>query len=115
MEAAYRSGDEWLEQFLAYLHGNLEYLLDYFERKIPKIKVIKPEGTYLIWLDCRELGLDPVSLKKFMTKKVKVGLDEGYLFGPSGAGFMRMNIACHRSILTEALKMIEHAVNNMIN
>lgn len=115
MEAAYRSGDEWLEQFLAYLHGNLEYLLDYFERKIPKIKVIKPDGTYLIWLDCRELGLDPVSLKRFMTKKVKVGLDEGSLFGPSGAGFMRMNIACPHSILTEALKMIEHAVNNMMN
>jgi len=115
MEAAFRHGDEWLKQFLEYLHGNLAYLTDYFEKNIPEIKVIKPEGTYLVWLDCRELGLDSINLRDFMTKKAKVGLDEGYLFGPGGKGFERMNIACPRSLLKEALRRIEHAVNSYIN
>lgn len=113
MEAAYRHGDEWLEQLLAYLNSNLDYLLDYFERRIPKIRVIKPEGTYLVWLDCGKLGLLPEDLKKFTTNDAKVGLDEGSLFGPGGAGFARMNIACPRSILTEALKRLESAVNTI--
>ncbi|QII13542.1 cystathionine beta-lyase PatB [Candidatus Kuenenia stuttgartiensis] len=113
MEAAYRYGDEWLGQFLVYLHKNYEFLFDYFEKKIPKIKVIQPEGTYLIWLDCRELGFDPVYLRDFMAKEAKVGLDEGYLFGQGGEGFMRMNIACPRFVLSEALRRIENAVKNL--
>ncbi|MCF6148218.1 MAG: putative C-S lyase [Candidatus Kuenenia sp.] len=113
MEAAYRHGDGWLEQFLVYLHGNYEFLFDYIVKKIPKIKIIPPEGTYLVWLDCRELGFNPVDLRSFMAKEAKVGLDEGYLFGPGGEGFMRMNIACPRSVLAEALKRIENAVKNL--
>ena len=115
MEAAYRYSDEWLEQLMAYLHDNLEFLLGYFKRKIPKIAVIKPQGTYLVWLDCRRMGLSPAILQKFMIENAKVGLHEGSLFGPSGAGFARMNIACPRLLLVEALKRIEHAVNNMRN
>ena len=113
MEAAYRYGDEWLGQLLEYLQGNLDYLMAYFEQKIPKIEVIKPEGTYLVWLDCRKLGLGDAELRSFMRKKARVGLDDGYLFGPAGAGFQRINIACPRSILTEALEKIENAVNNL--
>ncbi len=113
MEAAYRYGDEWLGQLLEYLQGNLDYLMAYFEQKIPKIEVVKPEGTYLVWLDCRKLGLDDAELRSFMRKKARVGLDDGYLFGPAGAGFQRINIACPRSILTEALEKIENAVNNL--
>jgi cystathionine beta-lyase len=113
LEAAYRYGDEWLEQLLKYLQGNLDYLIDYFEQKILKIKVIKPEGTYLIWLDCRQLGLDNAGLRRFMRVKARVGLDDGYLFGPAGAGFQRINIACPRSILAEALQRIENAVNSL--
>ncbi len=113
MEAAYRYGDEWLEQLLEYLQGNLDYLTTYFEQKIPKIKVIKPEGTYLIWLDCRNLGLDDAELRSFMRKKARVGLDDGYLFGPAGAGFQRINIACPRSTLAEALERIDNAVNSL--
>ncbi|RMF90808.1 MAG: putative C-S lyase [Nitrospinota bacterium] len=112
-EAAFREGDEWLEQFLAYLHGNLAFALEYFAQNIPRIKVIPPEGTYLLWLDCRELGLDPMHLRTFLRKEAKVALDDGYLFGPSGAGFQRMNIACPRSILVEALQRIEKAVNSL--
>lgn len=113
MEAAYRYGDEWLGQLLEYLQGNLDYLIAYFEQKIPEIEVIKPEGTYLIWLDCRKLRMDEAGLRKFMRKKARVGLDDGYLFGPSGAGFQRINIACPRSTLSEALLRIENAVNSL--
>ncbi len=111
LEAAFRFGDEWLEQLLDYLQGNLEFLLEYFAKKIPKIKVIKPQGTYLIWLDCRELGLDDMQLRSFMRDKARVGLDDGFIFGQAGSGFERMNIACPRAILEEALKRIESAVN----
>jgi len=113
LEAAYRDGDEWLEQLLEYLQGNLEFLMEYFMKKIPLIKVVKPEGTYLVWLDCRELGMDAMSLGTFMREKAKVGLNDGYLFGPGGAGFQRINIACPRPILEETLKRIEVAVNNL--
>ena len=110
LEAAYRHGDEWLEQVLDYLQGNLEFLTDYFIKKISRIKVIQPQGTYLVWLDCRGLGLDNMALRIFMREEAKVGLDDGFLFGAAGSGFERMNIACPRSILAEALQRIEEAV-----
>lgn len=111
MEAAYRYGDEWLEQLLEYLQGNLDFTLDYFKEKIPRIVPIKPQGTYLLWLDCRALGLDDKALSVFMKEKAKVGFDDGSMFGEGGSGFERMNIACPRSILKEALQRIEKAVN----
>jgi len=111
MEAAFRYGDEWLEQVMDYIEGNLEFLLKYMEERIPAIKPIRPEGTYLVWLDCRGLGIDdPKELQRFFSEKAKVGMNAGYTFGPGGEGFMRMNIACARSILEEALKRIEEAV-----
>lgn len=113
MEAAYRYGDEWLEQFLEYLQGNMEFTLAYFKDKIPRIKIIEPQGTYLVWLDCRELGLDDVSLRDFIRNKARLGLDDGFLFGTGGSGFQRMNIACPRSVLMEALIRIENAVNSL--
>jgi len=113
MEAAYRYGDEWLEQVLDYLQENLNYLKNYFEKNIPRIKVIDPEGTYLIWLDCGDLGMDNNVLRSFMRENAKVCLEDGFIFGGSGSGFMRMNIACPRYILSEALKRIEKAVNQL--
>ena len=113
LEAAYRYGDEWLEQALDYLQENLDYLKEYIENKIPSIRVIEPEGTYLIWLDFRDLGMDNQTLSNFMKRNAKVGLEDGFIFGESGSGFMRMNIACPRFILNEALKRIEHAVNEL--
>ncbi|MDP6646940.1 MAG: MalY/PatB family protein [Dehalococcoidales bacterium] len=110
LEAAYRYGDEWLEQFLEYLQRNLEFLMRYFAERIPGIKVIKPEGTYLVWLDCRGLGMDTTSLRAFMREQAKVGLEDGDTFGPSGAGFQRMNIACPQTTLEEGLNRIERAV-----
>ena len=113
MEAAYRYGDEWLAQLLDYLDGNLKITMEYFSKRIPKIKVIKPQGTYLVWLDCRKLGMDNQTLKSFMSDKARVGFDDGFLFGAAGSGFERMNIACPRTILLEALARIEKAVNSL--
>ena len=113
LEAAYKHGDEWLEQVLDYLQDNLDFLKEYIENEIPNIKVIDPEGTYLIWLDCRDLGMDNNTLSNFMKKEARVGLEDGFIFGKSGSGFMRMNIACPRSILHEALTRIEDAVNGL--
>jgi cystathionine beta-lyase len=113
MEAAYRDSDEWLEQMLDYLQRNLKITLDFFAKRIPKIKVIKPQATYLVWLDCRKLGLDDMALRKFMREKARVGFDDGFLFGAAGSGFQRMNIACPRSLLNEALTRIETAVNSL--
>mgnify|MGYP000459828074 FL=1 len=113
LEAAYRYGEDWLEQLLSYLNENLKFLMKYFKERIPRIKVIKPEGTYLIWLDCRQLGLSAKDLNNFMLKKAGVALDDGDWFGTEGEGFMRINIACPRSVLEEGLKRIERAVNSL--
>jgi cystathionine beta-lyase len=113
METAYRFGNEWLEQLLDYLQENLNITMQYFEKRIRRIKVIKPQGTYLVWLDCRELVKDKFALRSLMREKARVGFDDGFLFGTAGAGFQRMNIACPRLILEEALMRIETAVNSL--
>jgi cysteine-S-conjugate beta-lyase len=110
LEAAYRFGDEWLEQVLDYIEGNLDFMQSYIADKVRGIRIIEPQGTYLMWLDCRELGIDDLSLRNLMREKAKVGMNDGYLFGAGGSGFQRMNIACPRSVLKEALRRIEAAV-----
>jgi cystathionine beta-lyase len=110
-ESAYRHGEEWLEQLLGYLNGNRLFLTEYVETRIPKIKVIEPEGTYMVWVDCRGLGMDTMGLEHFMRKEAKVGIDNGHLFGPGGEGFIRLNIACPRATLEAGLRRIEKAVN----
>lgn len=112
-EAAYRHGEEWLDQLIDYLQENLNYLIDYFTKKIPQIKVIQPEGTYLVWLDCRAMGLSAKELDDFMLQRAKVAMNEGYIFGNEGEGFMRMNIACPRSILEKSLQQMEQAIHSL--
>jgi cysteine-S-conjugate beta-lyase len=109
-EAAYRGGEGWLEELLAYLEGNLNQVMDFVAREIPDIKPIRPEGTYLVWLDCRELGMTPEALKALMIGRARVGLNGGTMFGTGGEGFQRLNIACPRSVLNEALMRIAGAV-----
>jgi cysteine-S-conjugate beta-lyase len=110
LKAAYNHGDEWLDQVLEYLEENLNFLEDFVAKNIPKIRVIHPEGTYLVWLDCRALGLDKVKLKRLMIKEARVYLEDGYIFGPEGERFERMNIACPRSVLKDALERIQNAL-----
>lgn len=115
LEAAYRFGDEWLGQLLEYLQGNLDYLVKFFEEKLPEVKVIKPEGTYLVWLDFRKLGLTQKKLNELLVGKAKVGLEDGIIFGPEGKGFQRMNIACPRAVLREALERIDGAIRQVLS
>ena len=112
-EAAYMSGEAWLDELLVYLRGNLKYLEDFIEKKIPGLKVYPLEGTYLAWVDCSSLGLSDEKLKEFMLKKAKLWLDEGTMFGSGGSMFMRVNIACPRSTLKMALERLEKAVKEL--
>ncbi|MDE7341640.1 MAG: pyridoxal phosphate-dependent aminotransferase [Lachnospiraceae bacterium] len=108
-QAAYEGGREWLEQLKEYLKGNLDFVRDYLEENIPQIKLIEPEGTYLVWLDCRELGLSEKELEQFIAQKAKLWLDDGVIFGKAGEGFERVNIACPRATLKEALERLKKA------
>jgi cystathionine beta-lyase len=109
-EAAYRGGEVWLESLLAYLKGNRDFVGDYIARHLPAIKVIHAEGTYLLWLDCRELGMGDAGLREFFVREARVGMNPGTAFGKCGSGFMRLNIASPRNVIAEALERIKTAL-----
>ena len=109
MEAAFRSGEEWLNSVTDYLSGNLELLRDRLEQ-IPGIRLVEPDATFLVWLDFRELGLEPDDLHQFLRERAHLVLTRGTSFGAEGAGFMRLNIACRRVRLAEALSEFSHAL-----
>ena len=109
-EAAYRAGEDWLEQLRAYLLKNLNFLRDFLQEKIPQIHLVEPEGTYLVWLDCSELGITGKELDQFIVDKAGLWLDGGSMFGPSGAAFQRVNIACPQATLELALNKLKAAV-----
>lgn len=115
LQAAYDQGEVWLQQVLEYINGNLEYLEQYVAENIPQLDVIRPEGTYLVWLDCRKLQLDRMELRRLMFEQARVYLDDGFIFGPEGDGFERINIACPRPILVEALDRIKQAISKLPN
>ena len=111
--AAYTQGEEWLTELLPYLTGNADCMADYIAKKIPRIRMARPESTFLAWLDCRGLGLSQPELKQFFIQKARVGLNDGQAFGEQGVGFMRLNFGCARSVLMEGLARIENAVNRL--
>ena len=108
-EAAYREGESWLIKLLAYLQDTRDFVAQYLIKYLPKIKLIKPEGTYLLWLDCRELGMSDTQLRHFFINEAGVGMSPGTLFGEEGQGFMRMNIGTPRHIIATALENIKKA------
>jgi cysteine-S-conjugate beta-lyase len=110
LEAAYSHGADWLDQLIDYLQANLEFMTRFIAERLPQIHVIRPEGTYLAWLDCRALNMNDNMLEAFMRTKGGVALDDGYIFGPGGSGFERINIACPRSILEQGMLRIERAL-----
>lgn len=112
-EAAYRGGQEWLDQLRAYLLENLNFLRAYLQEKLPQIHLVEPEGTCLVWLDCSELGISGKELDQFIVEKAGLWLDGGAMFGPSGADFQRVNIACPRATLELALDKLKAAVDNL--
>ncbi|MDC3412387.1 PatB family C-S lyase [Aquibacillus sp. 3ASR75-11] len=105
LEAAYKDGEAWLEELLQVLEENRRYVIDAF-KETDQIHAIPPEGTYLIWLDCRNMGKDQAELRKWMKEKAKVGLNDGVSFGVEGEGFMRMNIGCPRETVVEGVGRI---------
>jgi cystathionine beta-lyase len=112
-EAAYKNGAEWLDQLLNYLEGNIIYLEDYIQQNLPDIKIMKPEGTYLVWMDFRDTNIEAKKLKRFMIEEAGLGLSDGVLFGEEGFGFERINVACPRSVLKNGLERLSRALFNL--
>ena len=113
METAFNEGEEWLEQLLPYISANFDFVVDYCQRRIPKIRTFAPDATYLMWLDCRELGMGNEALHNFMVQKAKLGLVNGWAFCRGLSGYMRLNAACPRSVLERAMGQLEAAVNSL--
>ncbi|GBG12898.1 cystathionine beta-lyase [Novimethylophilus kurashikiensis] len=109
-EAAYREGEPWLEALLQYLTKTRNTVREFLRVRLPKIKLIEPEGTYLLWLDCRGLDMSDQELKTFFVVHSKVGMNPGTVFGEGGSGFMRMNIGAPRQTIMKALQSIEQAL-----
>ncbi len=110
LETAYTQGADWLDQLMDYIKGNLDYLEEYLAKNIPQIKVVHPEGTYLVWLDCRALGLKQAQLQHLVVDNARVYVEQGTVFGAEGEGFIRMNIGCPRLIVKEAMLRLKNAI-----
>lgn len=109
LEAAYTHCDEWLEQLLQYLKGNVDYVCNFLQERIPSIHCVPPQGTYLMWLDFREWGMTHEEIYQFLIDKAGWGVNEGSMFGEEGRGWMRVNIATQRSVLKQAMKQLYQA------
>lgn len=112
-EAAYRYGDEWLEGVKKYILENAEYVREYLKEKLPKVKMTELEGTYLVWLDFRGYGISDQEINRRIIHEAKLWLDAGGIFGHTGEGFQRINIACPRSLLNEALERLTDAFKDV--
>ena len=104
--AAYRKGAEWRRQMLEYIEGNIGFIIDFCKDKIPQIKPLRPQASFLVWLDCRDLGLDHDSLIDLFVNKAGLALNDGEMFNPGGEGFMRLNVGCPRKILEAAMESL---------
>lgn len=111
--AAYTQGADWLDELKEYIAGNLNFAREYMAENLPEITLIEPEGTYLLWLDCRKLGLSDEKLQELVERKAGLWLDDGYIFGAGGSGFERINMACPRSVLKTALERLKNAIKSL--
>lgn len=109
--AAFTQGDEWRRTMLSYVQDNIDYVIDYCREHLPAIRPLRPQASFLIWLDCRGLGLDHDALVDLFVNKARLALNDGEMFGPGGRGFMRLNVGCPRAILTEALTRLTAALS----
>lgn len=109
-KAAYNYGRPWLDEALEYIENNMDYVVAFIKKHLHEIKVTKPQGTYLLWLDCRHLGFNQKQLDEFMVHNAKLALTTGAFFGEEGHGFMRMNVACSRLVLEKAMAGLHHAI-----
>ncbi len=111
--AAYQSGGPWLKELRKYIYDNIRFADEWLKENIPQIRLVRTEGTYLLWLDCTELGMTAPELDKFMMEKAGLWLDGGSMFGQEGAGFQRLNAACTRRTLEQALGQLKSAVQTL--
>lgn len=109
--AAFRKGERWRRQMLEYVEGNIEFLMEYCQNNIPKIKPLRPQASFLVWMDCRELGLDHDQLIDLFINKAGLALNDGETFNPGGQGFMRLNVGTPRQILRTALERLAEALS----
>ncbi|MBD5462546.1 MAG: pyridoxal phosphate-dependent aminotransferase [Lachnospiraceae bacterium] len=112
-ETAYRHGEEWYQAVCEYIKDNITYTEEFIKQHLPEIKMTKPEGTYLVWLDFRDLALSPDELEKLIVQRAGLWLDDGSIFGEEGRGFQRINAACPRETLKKALEKLEKAVYDL--
>ncbi|MBR0132890.1 MAG: pyridoxal phosphate-dependent aminotransferase [Lachnospiraceae bacterium] len=112
-EAAYRHGEEWYLAAKKYIYDNILFTEEYIRKNIPGIKMIRPEGTYLVWLDCKGLGLSDDELDRLIINKARLWLDSGKIFGDEGKGFQRINVAAPRKLIEQALGQLSAAVNTL--
>lgn len=110
MQAAYQTGEEWLTELLSYIQSNIDFTMTFFQNHLPKTRIMKPEGTYLLWLDFSEYGFSDEILEERLVHKGKVVLNTGVSYGPQGKQHMRLNVACPKVILEEGLKRIASAI-----
>lgn len=114
-EAAYSHGYAWTRELMHYISGNLDYMEQFFRDHLPMIRMIRPEATFLVWLDCRDLGMNDEELAAFFMQKARLGLNPGIMFGPGGERFMRINIGCPREVLVTAMHQLESAIASLKN
>ncbi len=114
VEVAYREGKPWLDEVMAYIYHNYQFLKSYIATNLPTVKVLPLEGTYLAWVDFRSMGIPPKILDDIIKQQAHVFLDDGGMFGENGRGFQRINIACPRAILEEAIDKITHSYKGYI-
>ncbi len=112
-EAAYTHGDDWLDALMLYLNNTKHRVADYLIKNLPQIKLIEPQGTYLLWLDCRALNLDDKQLQRFFIEDCGLGLSPGVIFGEAGQGFMRLNMGAPQSLIMEALDKVAAALQKL--
>ena len=109
-QAAYENGEEWLTQCIAYIEANIAHVEDFCKNHLPGIKAIRPQSSFLVWLDCTGLGLPHDKLIDLFVNKAHLALNDGLMFGKAGEGFMRLNVATPRSVLTHALEQLKAAL-----
>jgi cystathionine beta-lyase len=108
--AAYEQGGEWLDEMLSYVQGNIDFVDHFLNEQIPQIRAMRPEASFLMWLDCRGLGLSRGELTKLFVDRAHLALNEGSMFGPGGEGFMRLNVGTQRNVLEKALNKLKKAI-----
>jgi len=108
--AAFQKGEEWRRELISYIEDNVRFVEDYLNKYIPGIKALRPQATFLVWLDCRELHLDHKGLVDLFVNKARLALNDGEMFGKGGEGYMRLNVGAPRAVLRKALDQLRQAL-----